>query len=81
MSTSHFRNRLPSHPMAQKLRNNPKRGGAIADEAGDKGGSENAELTRDAESMFDFAQRERRDREARIDPVGVKRRAKGRKTR
>jgi hypothetical protein len=70
MSTSHFRNRLPSHPLHRK-----------PTKADDDAGSVDAGLTDDAESMFDLAARTRREREARIDPVGIKRRAKGRKTR
>ena len=67
-----YRRRPPNHPLARKLRNRPDRGGSVADDAG----SVDRELTGDVESMDDFAQRSRKEREARLHGADIKARAK-----
>lgn len=71
-----YRRRPPNHPLARKLRNRPDRGGSVADESGDDAGSVDRELTGDVESMDDFAQRSRKEREARLHGADIKARAK-----
>ena len=77
MNVNRFRIRHPDHPLARKLRNRPDRGGSVADEPGDEAGSVDRDLTDDTESMADFAQRSRKEREARLHGADVKARAKG----
>jgi hypothetical protein len=77
---NYFRKRHPGHPIARKLRNRVDRGGSVADQAGADSGSVDSELTDDAGSMFDFAQRTRKERELRLHGADVKARAAKRKS-
>jgi hypothetical protein len=63
-----WRMRHPNYVMARKPRNR-------ADQTGTDSGSVDAELTDDVENMFDFAQRSRKEREARLHGGDVRKRA------